>query len=153
MRPLRRAPLRCDITLLTPLFFFVCTRDILQEKWNKKNINASTAIITTTAVLLVQLLLHVRQHFFTYLFFPLTWFWLVSGNFYGIINSTGRGGGCRTFASWHFLHFFMDCFVCFGYKEVFGQWRKRMKDMREEVCHKWGPEETWTEAAAEDPRG
>lgn len=52
----------------------------------KKNINASTAIITTTAVLLVQLLLHVQQHFFTYLFFPLTWFWSESGNSYRIIN-------------------------------------------------------------------
>lgn len=68
MRPLRRAPLRCDITLLTPLFFFVYTRDILQEKLREKKkrntTNASTAIITTTAVLLVQLRLHIQQHFF-----------------------------------------------------------------------------------------
>lgn len=69
MRPLRRAPLRCDITLLTPLFFFVCTRDILQEKLRERKkkrntTNASTAIITTTAVLLVQLRLHIQQHFF-----------------------------------------------------------------------------------------
>lgn len=71
MRPLRRAPLRCDITLLTPLFFFVCTRDILQEKLRKKKrntTNASTAIITTTAVLLVQLRLHIQQHFFSHIY-------------------------------------------------------------------------------------
>lgn len=72
MRPLRRAPSRCDITLLTPLLFSVCTRDILQRNGEKKNNSANTAIITIPAVLLVQLLLHVQQHFFTYLFFPLT---------------------------------------------------------------------------------
>lgn len=66
MRPLRRAPLRCDITLLTPLFFFVCTRDILQEKLREKkkkkhhqckhcnyyyycSVTGSTAITYTTA--------------------------------------------------------------------------------------------------------
>lgn len=63
MRPLRRAPSRCDITLLTPLFFSVCTRDILQEKWKKKkkhqckhcnyyyfcSVTGSTTITCTTA--------------------------------------------------------------------------------------------------------
>lgn len=99
MRPRRRAPSLCDITLLTPLFFFVCNKTFYKRN-GKQNINASTAIITTTAVLLVQLLLHVQQHFFTYLFFPLTCFWSESGNFYGIINSKGWGGG----GAEHLLH-------------------------------------------------
>lgn len=112
-------------------FFRLYPRHFTREMGKKrKNINASTAIITTTAVLPVRLLLHVRQHFFTYLFFPLTWFlveeWQLLLRDYKL-KRVGAGG-CRTFASWHFLHFFMDCFVFFEYGE-----RKRTRDMPEEV--------------------
>lgn len=62
MRPLRRAPSPCDITLLTD--FSVRTWDILQEKRKKKTTkNIRTANITISAVLLVRLLLNVQQHF------------------------------------------------------------------------------------------
>lgn len=153
MRPLRRAPSRCDITLLTPLFFSVCTRDILQEKWKKKNISASTAIITISAVLLVQLLLHVLQHFFTYLFLPLTWFWSESGNSYGTINYKGRGGGVQNICFLAFFALFHGLLCLFWIRRGFGWRRKRTRDISEEVCHTWGPEETWIKAAAEDLRG
>lgn len=46
-------------------FFFVCTWDILQQNRKKETINANTANINMTAVLLVQLLLHVQQRFLT----------------------------------------------------------------------------------------
>lgn len=63
MRPLRRAPLRCDITLLTPLFIFVCTRDILQEKQRKEK-KRQCKRCNYYYYCSVQLRLHVRQHFF-----------------------------------------------------------------------------------------
>lgn len=47
----------------------------------KKNINASIAIITRAV-----LLLHVQQHFFPTHLFPRTWFWRKSGNFYRTTN-------------------------------------------------------------------
>ena len=43
-------------------------------------------------------------------------------------------GGCRTFASWHFLHFFMDCFVFSGYEEVLdGEGSERRTSLRRSV--------------------
>lgn len=71
-------------------FLFVCTRDILQEKLTEKKKE-------TPPMQALQLLLLLQCYwfncdyiynsiFFTYLFFPLTWFWLESGNFYRIIN-------------------------------------------------------------------
>lgn len=91
MRPLRRAPLRCDITLLTPLFFFVCTRDILQEKLREKKKKETPPMQALQLLLLLQCYWFNCDYiynsiFFTYLFFPLTCFWLESGNFYRIIN-------------------------------------------------------------------
>lgn len=122
MRPLRRAPSRCDITLLTPLFFSVCTRDILQEKWEKKHqckhcnyyyfcsVTGSTTITCTTAFFHISILS-------TDLILFGEWQLLRD---YKLLQRVGVGwGGCRTFASWHFLHFFMDCFVFFGYEKVF----------------------------------
>lgn len=129
MRPLRRAPLRCDITLLTPFFFFVYIRDILQENWTKerekrRNINASTATVTTAAVFLVQLLVHVQEHFFHSSILSTDLILVGEWQLLRDYKLKKKGGGvCRTFASRHFLHFFMDCFIVFcflhcGYEEI-----------------------------------
>lgn len=55
------------------------------------------------------------------------------------------------FALFHGLLRFFCCF--FWIWRVFGRWRKGTQDKSEEVCHTWGPEETYIKAAAEDLRG
>lgn len=105
------------ITLLTD--FSVGTWDILQEKRKKKAKKKTkktirTAIITISAVLLVRLLLRVQQHF-SHIY---SFHWLDLGQRVKIITGQWQslgwgGGGGRTFALRHSLHFFMDCFVVF----------------------------------------
>lgn len=76
-----------------------------------------------------------------------------SGNFCGIINLKVWGGGCRTFASWHFLHFFMDCFVFFGYEEVLdGEGSERRTSLRRSVTRE-DLKRRKIKTAAEDLRG
>lgn len=123
MRAIGRAPSRCDITLLTPPFFSVSTRDILQARDGENktshqhcdyyyfcSVTGSTTITCTTAFFHISILS-------TDLISDGEWQLLRD---YELLRGTGwegGEGGCRTFASWHFLHFFMDCFVFFGYKE------------------------------------
>lgn len=95
MRPRRGAPSRCDITLLTPPFFFICTWDILQQKLKKKTHQCkhciyyyfySVPVSTSTCTTIF--------FFFPHPLFPLTWCLSANGNFYGTwINS--KGTGCR----------------------------------------------------------
>lgn len=131
MRPRRRAPSLCDITLLTPLFFFVCNKTFYKRNGKTKrrckhcDYYYYCGVTGSTITCITAFFSHMSS-------FHWLDFW---PDFYGIINSKGGGGGCRTFASWHSLHFFMDCFVLFGREEVLRRWRKRTHDMPEEDCH------------------
>lgn len=101
-------------------------RHFTSERWGKQKIPRSLRLLLLLQCywLYYYYYMYNSKHFFTYLFFPLTWFRMESDNSYGIMNYKGvrvgvvGEGGCRTFASWHFLHFFMDFF---GYKERDGR--------------------------------
>lgn len=142
MRPLRRAPTRCDITLLTPLFFFVCTRDILQEKWKKKHqckhcnyyyycsVTGSTTITCTTAFFHISILS-------TDLILVGEWQLLRD------YKLKGSGWGVQNICFMAFFALFHGLLCLFWiWWRGFGRWRKWTQDMSEEVCHTWGPEET-----------
>lgn len=124
---------------------FVCTPDILQRNGKKHQykhcnyyyycgVSGSTTATCTTAFFHISILS-------TDLILVGEWRLLT-----GLITKKGWGGGCRTLASWHFLHFFMDCFfVFFETRRGFKQGGKRTQDT--------SYRRTYTEAAAEDLRG
>lgn len=154
MRPRRGAPSRCDIPLLTPPFFFICTWDILQQKLKKKTHQCKHCIYYYFYSVPVSTSTCTTIFFFPHPLFPLTWCLSANGNFYGTwINS--KGTGCRKgmqnicFLAF-FALFFADCFLFMNMKT----WRT-MKQANPEWVHQvWGPGERRKHmAAVKDLRG
>lgn len=106
MRAIGRAPSRCDITLLTPPFFSVSTRDILQARdGEKQNIPPALRLLLLLQCYWLYYYYMYNSIFFTYLFFPLTWFRMESDNSYGIMNYKGvRVGRAGKGGAGHLLH-------------------------------------------------
>lgn len=139
MRAMGRAPSRCDITLLTPppfFFPFYPRHFTKRERWGGEQ------KIRRPLRLLLLLQCYSLYYYYYYMYNKQAFFHisilstdlisdgerqllrdyeLQRGYGLGVVGGGEVGGGCRTFASWHFLHFFMDCFVFFGYKERDGR--------------------------------
>lgn len=153
MRPLRRAPSRCDITLLTPLFSFLFVPKTFYKRNGKKkkhqckhcnyyyycSVTGSTTITCTTAFFHISILS-------TDLFLVGEWQLLRDYKL-----KKGRGwGGAEHLLHGIFCTFSWIAFCLFEYEEVFG--RRRKQDMRRSVEHE-DLERRKLKTAAEDLRG